>query len=223
MKNSFTVKLSALVAVIVLAAGVGRAQEIVDLGLSVRWASCNLGATEPEQAGNYCAWGETKPKPVYSWKFYKWFSTEKKALTKYNYKADMGTVDNRMVLAPEDDAAYVQSNGLWRMPTREEFVELIKKCSWQCVTINGMLVFEGRSRINGNKILLPLGGVWDASKLDAYNDGGLYWTSSIDEGKSEFDKGPSHAWMVYMANEITDMTSERYQGLSIRPVTDRKQ
>ena len=116
----------------------------------------------------------------------------------------------------------MQSNGLWRMPTREEFVELIQNCSWNCVTINGMLVFEGRSRINGNKILLPLGGVWDGSKLDAYNDGGLYWTSSIDEGKSEFDKGPSHAWMVYMAYEITDMTSERYQGLNIRPVTDRK-
>ena len=220
MKRILVVRLAAILAAVLLSVAGCYAQEAIDLGLSVKWASCNLGATEPEQAGNYYAWGETKPKPVYSWKYYKWSKDEGKTFTKYNNKPETGKVDNRQVLSPTDDPACMLSEGYWRMPTREELLELMEKCSWRCINLNGALVFEGRSLINGNIIYLPLAGVWNGAKLEAFNDGGLYWTSSLDTGESSYDNGPSSAWIMYLADEIADLPMERYYGLTIRPVTE---
>ena len=97
--------------------------QAVDLGLSVKWSSLNLGAVSPEDYGAYFAWGETETKSDYSWLTYKW-GTSPTTLKKYNTKRSKGTVDNKTVLDPEDDVVHVKLGGKWRMPTDAEWKEL---------------------------------------------------------------------------------------------------
>jgi hypothetical protein len=87
--------------------------EAVDLGLSVRWANMNVGATKISGYGTYFAWGETAPKDYYSWNTYAWSKGDSQFLTKYS------TTDRRTQLAPVDDAAQANWGGKWRMPTVE--------------------------------------------------------------------------------------------------------
>ena len=97
--------------------------EYVDLGLSVKWATCNVGATTPEGYGDYFAWGETKPKDYYAWSTYKYCDSSSLTLTKYCSKSYYGKdsfSDNKTILDSEDDAATVNWGGAWRMPTKEE-------------------------------------------------------------------------------------------------------
>lgn len=146
-----------------------RGHEYVDLGLSVKWATCNVGAELPSDCGKYYAWGETlaygegpsayptnftgtqnsaynglKTKTKFSWDFYKYCDGTSSNMTKYYERADPagGTdSDNKTVLEPQDDAAHVNWGGRWRMPTIEEMRELIDSCYWQQVTTyNGVSV-----------------------------------------------------------------------------------
>ncbi|MBQ5370375.1 MAG: T9SS C-terminal target domain-containing protein, partial [Bacteroidaceae bacterium] len=112
--------------------------EYVDLGLSVKWATCNVGADSPEDYGDYFAWGETSPKSTYDWSTYKWCKGAYDNLTKYNTNSGFGTVDNKNQLDLSDDAARANWGGSWRMPTDEEFIELGEKCSWKRTTQNGV-------------------------------------------------------------------------------------
>ena len=100
--------------------------EYVDLGLPsrIKWATCNVGATTPEEYGDYFAWGETEPKDNYDWSTYKWCNESNATMTKYCTDSSYGTVDNKTVLELEDDAAYVNWGGNWRMPTKAELDEL---------------------------------------------------------------------------------------------------
>ena len=93
--------------------------EWVDLGLTsgTLWATCNVGATAPEDYGDYFAWGETEPKEDYSWSTYKWCNGSYKTQTKYCTNSKYGTVDDKTELEPEDDAAFVNWGSTWRMPT----------------------------------------------------------------------------------------------------------
>lgn len=103
--------------------------EAVDLGLSVKWANVNLGASRPEEYGDYFAWGEVKPKADYSWETYKWCKGSYDTMTKYCYDDSYGYngfTDNKYTLDPENDAATVNWGGKWRMPTADEIVELIR-------------------------------------------------------------------------------------------------
>ena len=116
--------------------------EAVDLGLSVKWASFNLGASKPEEHGDYYAWGETEPyydsfdpltwmegkEPGYDWATYVFCNGSYNNLTKYNNDISYGLVDNKMSLNQDDDAAYRHWGGSWRMPTQSEFQELIDNC-----------------------------------------------------------------------------------------------
>ena len=122
----------------------------VDLGLSVKWGSRNLGALTSQDAGNYYAWGETEPKDQFSWDNYKWYDGSN--ITKYNTTS---------LLLPEDDAASVALGDKWRLPREEEFYELIAQCKWTW-TEKGMNV-EGP---NGNEIFMPF----------TEPSTGLYWT-----------------------------------------------
>ena len=108
--------------------------EYVDLGLGVKWATFNLGATAPEEAGYYFAWGETQEKDDYSWKTYTWIdgSTYDSPLTKYCTNTANGSVDNKAMLTPEDDAAAVYWKDQWRTPTQAEWKSLLDSCIWQC-------------------------------------------------------------------------------------------
>ena len=159
----------------------------VDLGLSVKWATCNVGATKPEEYGNYYAWGETTPKTTYSWSTYKWCNGSSTTMTKYCTDSDYGTVDNKTVLDKEDDAAAVNMGGSWRMPTKAEQDELQTKCTWTWTyDYNGTGV-AGRivtSKTNGNSIFLPAAGYRGNSGLKYVGSDGNYWSSSLSTGYS---------------------------------------
>ena len=135
-------------------------QDAVDLGLpsGTLWASCNVGASSPEESGDAFAWGETEPVREYDWNNpwsnYKWCNGSSDTLTKYCTDSDYGTIDNLTELEPEDDAAWVNWGPMWRMPNEEQFDELEENCTWKWSTKNGV---EGRliTGPNGNSIFLP--------------------------------------------------------------------
>lgn len=148
----------------------------VDLGLSVKWATCNIGASSPEEYGDYFAWGETEPKEVYVWSTYKWCNGSQNTLTKYCTNKEYGAVDNKITLELEDDAAHVNWGGEWRMPTKAELEELRTKCTWLPAKINGV---SGREITgpNGNTLFLPYSGYCSEGK---YPGGGTghSWSST---------------------------------------------
>ena len=194
----------------------------VDLGLSVYWGTTNIGASNPEDYGDYYAWGETEPKESYSWSTYKFGISSsgpfsKGTFSKYNTISSYGTIDNKTVLEPEDDVAHVKLGGKWRMPTDAEWDELMAKCTWTWVTnyngsgINGILV----KATNGNSIFLPAAGY----RLDTslYNVGsyGYYWSSSLRTGN------PGGAWDGYFSSDnVYRFYDNRDRGLSVRPVSE---
>ena len=158
--------------------------EFVDLGLSVKWATMNIGASSPEDYGDYFAWGETSPKASYSWDTYKLCENgDAKQLTKYNNKSNRGMVDNKFTLDLSDDAARANWEGEWHIPTTEECEELTTKCTWKYFTqggVNGCKV----TGPNGQTIFLPAAGYINGSTPFSTNSGGLYWSSSLDTSNS---------------------------------------
>ena len=149
---------------------------VVDMGLSVMWATCNLGATTPEGYGDYYAWGETETKSKYTWANYKWCNGSSTSLTKYNSTSNTGIVDNKTTLDLEDDVAYVKLGGRWRMPSSSEMEELISNCTITAVTSNGVDGIQYTSKKNGNSIFVPKAG----KRSTTYNDVGraaYHWSS----------------------------------------------
>ena len=199
----------------------------VDLGLSVHWATSNIGATKPEDYGDYYAWGEIDPyyssqgpltwkdgKTGYNWASNKWYNG---TLTKYNNSSSCGTVDNKTVLEPEDDVAHVKLGRKWRMPTDAEWTELRTKCTWTWVTnyngsgINGRLV----KATNGNSIFLPAAGFRNDTNLYLAGSNGLYWSSSLSSD------APYNAWYVYFySDDVSRRYGSRNIGQSVRPVSE---
>ncbi len=153
----------------------------IDLGLSVKWANANLGAKYPEAYGDYYAWGEIESKTEYTWETYKWGSS-KNDLTKYNTISYCGEVDNKATLEASDDVAAVKLGETWRIPTDEEWVELIENCTWSWSTHNGINGYIVTSKKNGVSIFMPVAGFRCGSD-DLLNSGntGYYWASSINE------------------------------------------
>lgn len=192
--------------------------EYVDLGLSVKWASCNLGAESPEKAGMYFAWGETKPKETYTRDNYKWSSDGNlTSFTKYCTNEAYGIVDNKEILEPSDDAAYVLLGDGWRIPTTDEWTELRTNSVWAWETVNGVEGFKIISNINGNSIFLPAVGNKGSHLLDNRteedNNINLYQTSVLctplpyDFAALQFDNEDME-WYVW----------DRCVGTVIRPV-----
>ena len=157
--------------------------EAVDMGLSVMWSSVNLGASLPEEDGAFFAWGETVPKHSYSENNYKWGDASSNLMMKYCTNASYGTVDNLIELELADDAAWVNLDGDWRLPTDSEWTELrsSKNCSWIWTTVNGIKGGLVTSKINGNSIFLPAAGCrFGNYHLENQNPSGCYWSSSLD-------------------------------------------
>jgi len=153
--------------------------EAVDLGLSVKWASFNLGASKPEEYGDFYAWGETECKDYYWWDTYKW--GDMNSLTKYNSNGSQGVVDNKKDLSEyafEDDAARVKLGAPWRIPTVNECSELINECEWVWSSRNGIHGYEVTGP-NGNVIFLSAAGNWYYGGYTLSGYCGDYWTSSI--------------------------------------------
>ena len=187
--------------------------EYVDLGLSVKWATMNVGATSPEEYGDYFAWGEIEPKSEYNWGTYKWCDGDYYNMTKYCSRSEFGIVDNKTKLEPEDDAATVNWGGAWRMPTKEEQVELITECNWTLDTMNGVDGYTITGP-NGNSIFLPISGYFSDTNVEDIGYNGTYWSSEL---KSDYS---SYAYVIDMYNDgdISLFPNSRYYGLSIRPV-----
>ena len=191
--------------------------EYVDLGLSVKWATCNVGATKPEEYGDYFAWGETQPKSTYDWSTYKYCNGSYNTLTKYNNSSSYGTVDNKTTLDLSDDAARANWGGSWRMPTDAELTELREQCTWTWTTQNGVYGYKVTSKKSGytNKsIFLPAAGYRRGSSLDYAGSNGYCWSSSLNTDY------PNGAWNVYFNSDYVDSRDSysRYYGFSVRPV-----
>ena len=184
----------------------------VDLGLSVYWATCNLGATAPEESGDFYAWGEIKTKDDYTWDTYKWGNFKYDTIIKY------GSGDNKTVLELEDDVAHVKLGGNWRMPTDAEWTELLENCTWTHSALNDVHVRCVTSNKNGNSIFLPQPGLRSGDLF--YNDGisGHYWSSSLSTDS------PYDAWGVAFStpDEASREGLMRCQGFSVRPVCDKE-
>ena len=155
----------------------------VDLGLSVKWATCNVGATSPEGYGDYFAWGEIAPKDEYSWATYKYCKGSETSLIKYNTSSDYGTVDNKTTLEFTDDAARVNWGGKWRMPTKAEQDELRNNCTWTWTTQSGVNGYKVTSNTNGNSIFLPATGYRNGTYVGNVGSTGMYWSSSLDSSE----------------------------------------
>ena len=187
--------------------------EYVDLGLSVKWATMNVGANAPEEYGDYFAWGETNSKTDYSWENYKWCNGSETTMTKYCTDSDYGTVDNRTTLELSDDAARANWGGTWRIPTRDEFTELRTKCTWEWTSLNGV---NGRKVTgpNGNSIFLPAAGYRDDSSLDNAGSSGSYWSSSLSTDD------PLYGWYLYFlrSSDFNMDYHSRFDGRSVRAV-----
>ena len=194
--------------------GVSKVHEYVDLGLSVKWATCNVGATKPEDYGDYFAWGETQPKSEYNWKNYKWCEGSDDTLTKYCTDSDDGIVDNKTVLDLTDDAANVNWGGDWRMPTWTEWYELLEECTWIWSSLNGVIGYNVTSKINNNSIFLPAAGYRVNTDLDGVGSFGNYWSQS----RNWLNSGSADDWSFHMFCIGCTSIGERYSGLPVRPV-----
>lgn len=200
----------------------GKAMEAVDLGLSVKWASCNLGASQPFESGSYYAWGEVAPKDHYEWETYKHCNKSEKAITKY-YPEDKQFVndgcffDNKAKLDKADDAASKNLGGKWRMPTKEEFKELKEKCQWQWLSGNGRNGYIVKGP-NGNSIFLPAAGDGYKKRHPSMYGHvyGYYWSSSLDASS------PAYACdLQFNSSSVYDyFTDSRFYGHCVRPVAD---
>ena len=203
----------------------------VDLGLSVKWATCNVGADKPEDYGDYYAWGELTPKESYTWENYRFRtsgddeSTVK--LSKYTsmiytsvFDANIGNyiADNKTQLDLEDDVAHIKWGGDWRLPTNEEMNELIDSCTWTWTTLNGVngcLVTSNRPGYTDRSIFLPATGKYgfETSNKSA-GTWGHYWSNSVKKDKSSYNAGVLAIGSGYAAVKITF----RAHGQSVRPV-----
>ena len=168
----------------------------VDLGLSVLWADCNVGAENPWERGARIAWGETTAKTYYSLYNYKhakaFVDARKWKFSKYTLNVNLDNnsyIDNKTSLDIEDDAAHVNWGGNWRMPTKEECMELFEKCEWKETTLNGVKGYRVTSKVRGytsNSIFLPCTSVFVLLFDDGnYYDTGCYMTSELGEFTTE--------------------------------------
>ena len=227
-------------AVSVFKSGTQDGHDYVDLGLTsgTRWATANVGASKPQDYGNYYAWGETTTKEIYSWSTYKYDDYNK--LTKYcsdSYYGKDGFTDTKTTLDLSDDAAYVNWGGKWRMPTDEQQTELRNECYWVWTesyngsNVKGYIVYKAKTssdkgqQISKNgtpsssyslsdaHIFLPAAGYRDFGGLHYAGSYGKYWASSL------YADYPYDAWSVYFDSDGVNYNDDlRYDGQSVRAV-----
>lgn len=172
--------------------------EYVDLGLSVKWATCNVGANKPEDYGDYFAWGETSTKSTY-------YQSNSKTY---------GKQMNDIIGNSQYDAARANWGGTWRLPTKAELEELKNKCTWRWTTQNGVKGYKVTGP-NGNSIFLPAAGGRDGSSLNYAGEDGYYWSSSPYESYSYY------AFSLYFSSGYQSVGWDyRYYGLSVRSVSE---
>ena len=171
--------------------------DYVDLGLSVKWATCNIGASQPEEYGHCYAWGET--------------------MQKNEYNSDNCTTSRDTTIidisgSATHDVARVTRGKKWRIPTKAEMTELKDKCKWKNIEKNGVLGYEVIGP-NGNSIYLPASGNYDGSVRYNANRAGFYWSSTTPTK-------PGDAYYLYFDVDVYINSADRRYGLAVRPVVD---
>ena len=173
--------------------------EYVDLGLKVKWATCNVGASKPSDYGDYYAWGETEPKQT---------CTRENSKTYGKKIADIGGDAHY-------DAATAQWGAPWRLPTKADFWELENLCTWEGTELDGVRGYKITGK-NGNSIFLPAAGWIEGKTKESAGSYGNYWTSTPDENNNE------DAYRLYFSDDGrgTYWSYSRCAGRSIRPVAE---
>ena len=173
--------------------------QAVDLGLSVKWAACNMGGNAPHDYGSLYSWGETSPKTNYSEDCYAYY-----AQGQYQY---IGT----NICGTSYDAAHLLWGGHWRLPTRAEVEELKTLCTWTAEELEGVAGYRVTGT-NGNSIFLPSAGYQDSTERKETGTSGYYWTGTLNR------EMPSSAYNINFRGYAADWSASRAYGFSIRPV-----
>ena len=192
----------------------------IDLGLpsGFKWASYNVGATSPKERGGYYTWGGGEELESYAsydypslWNGNKYGTgSSDSPLTKYCTDSSYGTVDNKTNLEPKDDVARIKWGGSWRMPTKEDFEELIKYCTWSN-DYDGYHI----TGPNGKSIFLP----FTASGINGW---ACYWTSTLSSysDRCAYNLGIYYTEGVELSYYYKTTYDNRTNGFSIRPVCE---
>ena len=183
--------------------GIANGHEYIDLGLSVKWATCNVGASTPGAFGDYFAWGETSKKSKYSWDTYQYYQNDA--------CIDIG----KDISGTEYDVAHVKWRGNWCMPTKEQVRELLRNTTHEVTKQNGVTGLKLTAK-NGGSIFLPHSGEYKNTELrtEMY-DGesyGSYWTSTL------YEDYPGRACYFSISDGYAQMQQDRYLGCTIRAV-----
>ena len=172
--------------------------EYVDLGLSVKWATCNVGADSPEQYGNYYAWGEIKTKLRYD------------TNNCETWKKGIGDIKGTA-----RDVAHVKWGGTWRLPTKDEIKEMKDNCDYEWTTQNGVRGGRFTSKKNGNSIFFPAAGWYYGTSLGDTGEVGFYWSSMPIA-----DTQNAYSLVFCSINHIWYWNYRRFYGRSVRPVSE---
>ena len=196
-----------------------KVHEWVDLGLNVKWATCNIGADSPEDYGDYFAWGETETKSEYT-------EANCKTIKKQSFFAkwfNSGRSDNNANVEklPDDisgnaqyDAARANWGGTWRMPTNAEFKELCNKCTWTWTSQGGHSGYKVTGP-NGNSIFLPAAGWRNGTDRYSVGENGYYWSSTLSSSNSVYARD-----LYFYSGRQSTGNGLRRGGQSVRPVTE---
>lgn len=213
--------------------GVPVPNNCVDLGLSsgLLWAKCNMGTTDPTQPGDYYAWGETSTKKKYYIDNYKHFKVDENVnILKYNEK------DGKEVLELEDDAANAYLGVGYRIPTKEDWEELLEDCEWEVVTTTlPEIVDPSQKKViarwkvtgpSGNSIVLPTTSGFKADGWGVQPDYDIYYTTA-NLYPAEYKKAVALTWPMFAKETLSECIEElsfksihRDYGVVIRPVFD---
>lgn len=179
--------------------------QAVDLGLSVKWASCNLGATKETEYGGYYAWGETTTKASYVASNSVTHNKSTSALR------SQGIIDSNNNLTADYDAAAKSLGGSWRMPTSIELLELQFRCTWTWTLVSGVKGYKVVG-LNGNYIFLPAAGCCDEEGLYDAGSYGNYWSGTANDFDSACD-------LFFYSSKVYFGNFDRYCGCPVRPVS----
>ena len=177
--------------------------EYVEMGDGLKWATCNVGASTPEEVGSRFAWGETETKSEYLRDNYKWYENEN--LTKYNFD------DGKTVLESSDDAATVNWGGSWRTPTNEEFANLLNQDNFEWKYDDAKKGFSVTSKISG------------------YEGNSIFFKSKENYWSSTRWGGEKNAYILYVGTSMNTQDGEctrvgltlwRHNGVNVRPVSN---
>ena len=170
--------------------------DYVDLGLSVKWATCNVGASSPTGYGDYYAWGETSTKSEYT------------VSNSSTYGKQMGSICGNSSY----DVARCKWGSPWRLPSASEIEELYNNCTWEWTTMNDVTGYKVKSKRNNNYIFLPATGLRYGSSFDSRGSYSYYWTGTPYDGGSSCS--------AFSFGTFGKSRLGRYYGFSVRPVAE---